>query len=125
MFDPTAFYSFLKWAAPLLGASGFLLTLRKDFLKRADDWANTLLNNHLAHIQASMSEVVIETKLTNDLLRTADRRDLDSVIRVGEVKQALILNQDKQQVVWDGVLKSLTLLEDRTRPSSRPRTRRR
>lgn len=128
MFDPTSLYGLAKWAAPLLGATGFALTLRKDILKRADEWANTLLNNHLRHIQDATTETVSETKKTNELLASATLRDIDTANKVHEVKTTLIDHHEKQQQVWNGILNTLTVLEDRTRrrtprPASRKRKR--
>lgn len=124
MFDPTALYGFLKWAAPILGATGFALTLRKDILKRADDWANKLLNNHLNHIQEATLQTVEETKTTNRLLAAAALRDVEVATRVTEVKDTLLDHHDKEQQVWGGILKTLAVLEDRTRSSRKPSTRR-
>lgn len=122
MFDPTALYGLIKWAAPVLGATGFALTLRKDILKRADEWANTLLNNHLRHIQDATTETVSETKKTNDLLASAALRDIEVANKVHEVKQTLVDHHEKQQQVWSGILQTLTVLEDRTRRRTPRRT---
>jgi hypothetical protein len=123
VFDPSALYSFLKWAAPILGATGFALKMRTDVLKRADDWANKLLNNHLNHIQTATMETVAETKTTNKLLAAAALKDIETANRVTEVKETLIEHHDREQQVWGGILNTLSVLEDRTR-RSRPSTRR-
>jgi hypothetical protein len=135
MFDPSVLYGVIKWAAPVLGATGFALTMRKDILKRADEWANTLLNNHLNHIQDATVQTVLETKKTNDILARNEEalnasvlRDIEVSQRVTEVKQTLDEHHEKQQQVWNGILNTLAVLEDRTRrrtprPTSRKRTR--
>src|SRR6266496_3168499 len=110
-FDPSSLYSFLKWAAPIIGITGFLLTIRKDILKRADDWANTLLNNHLQHIQAATAEAVKETRMTNELL-------VASALRETAVKDTLMSHHERQQNIWSSILSTLTILEDRTRRQS-------
>lgn len=123
MFDPTALYSFLRWAAPILGATGFALKVRTDILKRADDWANKLLNNHLTHIQDATLQTVTETQTTNRLLTAAALKDIEVSNRVNEVKETLVIHHDKEQRVWGGILKTLAVLEDRTR-NSKPSSRR-
>lgn len=130
MFDGSALYGLIKWAAPVLGATGFAVTLRKDILKRADEWANTLLNNHLTHIQQATSDTVVESVRTNSLLAAAALKDIEVATQVKDVKQTLTEHHEKETQVWGAVLNTLTVLEDRTRrrtprPSTRTRTRKR
>jgi hypothetical protein len=115
VFDPTALYGFLKWLAPILGAAGFAIKVRGDVLKRADDWANKLLNNHLAHIQEATIQTVSETQTTNKLLSISAQKDIEVSNRVLEVKETLLEHHEKEQQVWGGILNTLSVLEDRTR----------
>jgi len=118
------FYEALKWWGPILGAAAMAIKVRKDVISRADVWVNTLLNNHLAHIQAATTETVAETKNTNKLLAAAALKDIEVANKVMEVKDTLLDHHDKEQQVWGGILKTLAVLEDRTRSSRKPSTRR-
>lgn len=105
--------------------SGFVLISKAYFTskKSIGEWANKLLTNHLAHIQVATETTVAETKKTNALLDKAAQSDLVVAERVQSVAQSLNSHTEKQMEVWTGVVKTLSVLEDRTRRSSRtPRT---
>jgi hypothetical protein len=80
-----------------------------------------LLNNHLSHIQSATEKTVAETQKTNDLLAKAAQSDIRVAEKVADVAVKLDEHTDKQMLVWQGVVKTLAVLEDRTR-SRTPRT---
>lgn len=129
---PTALYDQLKFWLPLI--SGFVLAYKgfKSLKKSIDGWASNLFDNHLSHIQAATASTVAETKATNALLEAAASRDMEVARHVAEVKSALDLHEvkiqaheDKEMVVWQGVVNTLTVLEDRSRGKTPRRVSRR
>lgn len=116
-------YEALKWWGPILGFAAMAFKVRKDIITRADAWANTLLNNHLTHIQEATATTVVETKKTNTLLETASLKDSAVAQRVEDVRNTLVTHQEKEIQVWAGILKTLAILEDRTSPARKSRAR--
>lgn len=74
-------------------------------------WADTLLNNHLHSIQAATQSTEIETKKTNGLLT-------DSAGKLDMLQNTTHDHNEKQMVIWQGVVNTLSVLEDRTRSRS-------
>lgn len=129
---PTVIYDQLKFWLPL--ASAFILAYKgfQSIKKSIDGWAEKLFSNHLFHIQEATTNTVTETKATNELLKASALRDLDIARHVTEVKESLQANEkmtrgheDKEMMVWQGVVNTLTVLEDRSRIKTPRRARRR
>ena len=119
-------YEVLKWWGPILGFAAMVFKIRKDVIARADTWMNSLLNNHLSHIQDATMTTVVETKKTNDLLTAAAIKSTFVAEKVEDVRDTLTLHHEKETQVWSGILNTLSVLEDRTRVERKtPRARRR
>lgn len=130
---PTVVYDQLKFWLPLVSA--FLLAYKgfQSIKKSVDGWAAKLFDNHLSHIQSATTDTVTETKATNELLKASAIKDTDIARHVSEVKDTLAASdkltrahEDKEMMVWQGVVNTLTVLEDRTRmktPRRSPRRR--
>jgi hypothetical protein len=58
-------HEFLKTWMPWLTAGGFLIHVYTTLRSRVTDWADKLLDNHLAHLQDSMTS--LETKTDKNL----------------------------------------------------------
>lgn len=91
----------IRWWLPLV--SGFALVIKAYMSAKANvsEWASRLLDNHLAHIEVATTSTHEETKNTNVLLAKQSDMILD--------------HQSKNLEVWQGVVGTLKVLEDRTR----------
>jgi hypothetical protein len=119
-------YEIIKWWGPILGFVAMVFKLRKDVISRADTWMNSLLNNHLSHIQEATMTTVVETQKTNELLTAAALKTVMVAEKVEDVRDTLTAHHEKETQVWAGVLNTLSVLEDRTRVELKtPRARRR
>ena len=107
-------YEIIKYWLPLASAFTMVWGIYRGTKKNISRWAESLFENHLKHIQKATEETVAETKKTNVLLGTA-------AMNIADVKLSLADHVAKAGQVWDGVTKTLTVLEDRTR---RPRVAR-
>lgn len=108
-------YSEIKFWLPLIT----IITVFYKAKTAVSGWADTLLNNHLHGIEQATVSTVTETKETNVLLR-------DSSGKLDMIQNTLADHQAKNLQVWQGVVNSLSVLEDRTRgKSSTPRRRKR
>lgn len=134
-------YDQLKYWLPM--ASAFALAVKgfQVIKKSIDGWAETLFKNHLNHIQEATAATVEATNITNQLLTTAAVNNLETAKHVAEVKADLLAyttgitanvssiktdikeHEDKEMTVWQGVVNTLTVLEDRSRIKT-PRRRR-
>jgi len=77
------------------------------------------MHNHLAHIQEATETTVAETKKTNEILQASSRQTNDIAIKLTD-------HVEKSTLVWDGIVRTLVVLEDRTKNSRKtPRTPRR
>lgn len=128
----TVIYEQLKFWLPVI--SGFLLTYKgfKSFKTSVDDWAAKLFDNHLSHIQTATMSTVDATNKTNDLLAASALKDIDVARRVEDARKALdeneskrVAHEEKEMLVWHGVVNTLTVLEDRSRIKTPRRTVRR
>jgi len=119
MIDPNVFYEAIKFWLPMTTALTLVVKAYLGAKRGVSGWAEQLLSNHLSHIQTATETTVQETRETNKLLTVAAQRDLDVATKVVEVKDTLQEHHEKQQVVWNGILNTLTVLEDRTRRSVR------
>lgn len=101
MSDLNAMYGELKFWLPMI--SGFSLAAGIWFKakKSMQEWASKLLDNHLSHIQTATE---------------------NTAASLSGLTQALINHEEKEMQVWQGVVRTLDVLEDRT---SRSRARRR
>jgi hypothetical protein len=99
-----AAYEVLKFWLPIISAFGLIIKAYIGAKKNVGDWANTLLSNHLTHIQDATMKTVEETQRTNDLISQ---------------------HNEKEMAVWQGVVNTLAVLEDRTRSRSRTPRRKR
>jgi len=101
-------YSEIKFWLPLIT----IITVFYKAKTAVSGWADTLLNNHLSGIEKATVSTVTETKETNVLLR-------DHSGKLDMVQSTLTEQHMKQLQVWDGVVKTLAILEDRTKSSRR------
>lgn len=119
--DIAAVYTAAKYWIPLSTLFVMVFKAYTSGKRSIGAWAEKLLSNHLTHIQAATESTVLETKKTNVLLETAAVKQDATSKEVTESKNLLKDNAEKQLQVWQGVVKTLAVLEDRTRRSS-PRT---
>jgi hypothetical protein len=70
-------------------------------------WADQLLNNHLHSIQSATMSTEVETKKTNSLLG-------DNTGKLNMLQNTVHDHQEKELRVWEGVVNTLSILEDRT-----------
>jgi len=75
-------------------------------------WADQLLNNHLYSIQEATKNTETETKRTNDLLG-------DNTGKLNMLQNTVHEHNEKEIQVWSGIVKTLAVLEDRTRVTKR------
>lgn len=127
---PPLIYEQMKFWLPLVSA--FVLAYKgfQSIKSSIDGWAAKLFDNHLSHIQTATMSTVTETKTTNDLLKAAALKGVEVATHVADVKKALAdsdgkqrAHEEKEMMVWQGVVNTLTVLEDRSRMKT-PRRRR-
>lgn len=104
MSDLNAIYSEMKFWLPFVTVMGLVWKARA----AVNGWAEKLFTNHLHHIEAATIATVEETKKTNGLLK-------DSAGKLDMVQNTMSNHHDKQLQVWQGVVGTLSVLEDRTR----------
>jgi hypothetical protein len=107
-------YEMVKYWLPLVSAGGLVVKAYLTAKKNISEYAARLLDNHLSGIEAATKSTEVETKTTNRLL--ADVSGQNTL-----VLNTMNQHQEKQMLVWDGVVKTLAILEDRTRVSRRAR----
>lgn len=100
MTDPNLLYGELKFWLPLLTFSGLIVKAYLNFRKSTTEWMNQLLDNHLTHIQKA-------TQTTSD--------------GIAGLANAFNSHEEKEMKVWEGVVRTLDVLEDRTARRSRAR----
>jgi hypothetical protein len=71
-------------------------------------WADSLLNNHLHSIQTATQSTEVETKKTNSLLE-------DNTGKLNLLQSTVRDHNEKQLVIFQGIVNTLAVLEDRTR----------
>ena len=69
MLTTAAIYAFLKFWLPLASAFGLVIKGYTSLSNRAGRWAETLLSNHLHHVQLSLDGIQASTQATVDLLK--------------------------------------------------------
>ena len=74
-------------------------------------WADSILNNHLHSIQVATQSTETETKKTNSLLE-------DNTGKLVMLQNTVHDHNEKQLVIFQGIVNTLTVLEDRTRGGS-------
>lgn len=137
-------YDQLKYWLPL--ASAFVLAYKgfQSIKKSIDGWAEALFHNHLSHIQDATVATVEATNKTNELLTARAQRDVEVAQHVLDVKTELAKtnaetlttvafvrddikqHEEKEMQVWQGVVNTLAVLEDRSgRPLRRSPAKRR
>jgi hypothetical protein len=107
-------YEVIKWWLPIVSAGGIVVKAYLTAKKSISSYAEKLLNNHLAGIEAATKSTEAETKVTNKLLTDVSGQNV-------MVINAMNDHHDKQMLVWDSVTKTLAILEDRTRVTRRAR----
>jgi hypothetical protein len=107
-------YEMIKWWLPIISFGGIVVKAYLTAKKNISEYAEKLLNNHLAGIETATKSTEVETKTTNKLLTDVYGQNT-------MVMNTMNQHQEKQMLVWDGVVKTLTILEDRTRVSRRAR----
>ena len=108
MSDLNVVYGELKFWLPFITIGTLVWKARA----AVNGWAEKLFTNHLHHIEKATIETVEETKKTNGLLK-------ESSGKLDMVQNTLSTHHDKQLQVWQGVVGTLSVLEDRTRPTKR------
>lgn len=98
-----AVYTELKYWLPLIT----IVTLGWKAKAAITLWADSLLNNHLHSIQEATQSTEIETKKTNSLLA-------DNTGKLEMLQSTVSAHQEKEVQVWQGVVNTLAVLEDRT-----------
>jgi hypothetical protein len=105
-------YTELKYWLPLVT----IVTIGWKAKAAITTWADSILNNHLHSIQVATQSTEVETKKTNSILvNNTDKLDV--------LAANLSSHQEKEAIVWQGVVNTLTILEDRTRSSRTPKKR--
>jgi hypothetical protein len=102
----------LRWWLPIISAFGIVIKAYTGAKKNVSDFCDKLLSNHLAHIEVATVSNAEEAKQTNVLLR-------DHSGKLELVQNTLADHQEKNLIVWQGVLESLTVLKERTRACTR------
>jgi hypothetical protein len=119
MSDLNQLYIELKFWLPVVTAFTIVVKAYLGGKGKISDWADQLLNNHLSHIETATTSTEVETKKTNELLRTAAERDIATASKVDAVQSTLHTQHERQLEVWHGVTQALTVLKERTRVCSR------
>jgi len=103
MSDLNTVYREMKFWLPMISAMGIVWKARTAIT----GWADRLMNNHLHSIQESTKSTEIETKRTNDLL-------VKSASDMVMLQNTIAEHAEKSAQVWNGILNTLAVLEDRT-----------
>ncbi len=98
----------IRWWLPIASAFGLIIKAYTSTKKNVSEFVERLLSNHLAHIETATVSNAEEAKQTNVLLK-------DHSGKLEMVQDTLSAQHDKQLQVWDGVVKTLAIIEDRTR----------
>jgi hypothetical protein len=99
-------YEMIKWWLPILSFGGIIVKAYLTAKKNISDYADRLLSNHLVHIEEATKSTEVETKTTNKLLTDVYGQNMMVLNTINQ-------HQEKQMLVWDGVVKTLAILEDR------------
>jgi hypothetical protein len=102
----------IRWWLPIISAFGLIIKAYTSTKKNVAEFVERLLSNHLAHIETATVSNAEEAKQTNVLLK-------DHSGKLEMVQATLSDNHAKQLRVWSGVVKTLALIEDRTRTPKR------
>jgi hypothetical protein len=122
MIAPLIAYEAVKFWLPLITIIGLIVKAYGSAKNNIGEWAHTLLNNHLSHLEAAATATKEETIKTNDILKQSGNHFETVVNKLDTVFETINTHQERQMQVWDGVTKTLTILEDR---SGRARARKR
>ena len=106
MHDLNLIYQELRWWLPMLTIGTIIWKAKKALTTYAD----ALLTNHLAHIQTATMSTEVETKRTNTLLE-------DNTGKLNMLQNTVAEHNEKEAIVWQGVVESLIILKERTQPS--------
>ena len=117
---PFALYEIIKWWLPLITAGMLIVKAYLSAKKGIGEWAHSLLTNHLSHIEQAATSTKEETIRTNQILADSGKHYETVVTKLDKAFETINLHQERQMQVWDGVTKTLAILEDR---SARPRIR--
>jgi hypothetical protein len=116
-------YEILKFWLPIVSAGGIVIKAYLTVKKGVGDWAERLLSNHLVHIEAAAKSTEAETKKTNEILKDSGERYQSVVRKLDIAFENMNEHNEKQLIMWDGVAKTLAVLEDRTRTARAARAR--
>lgn len=108
-------YQEIKWWLPMLSAAAVVWKAKAAI----NGWAEKLFQNHLAHIEEATVSTEKETKNTNILLK-------DSAGKLDMLQATVHDHQEKELIVWQGVVEALAVLKERTRvcaPSRRKKVK--
>lgn len=100
-------YTELKYWLPLVT----IITLGWKAKFAITTWADSILNNHLHSIQLATQSTETETKKTNSLLE-------DNTGKLVMLQNTVHDHNEKQLVIFQGIVNTLAVLEDRTRGGS-------
>ena len=116
-------YEVIKWWLPIVSAGGIVIKAYLTAKKSISEYAEKLLNNHLAGIEAATKSTEAETKRTNALLKDSGDHYQAVATKLDTAFETMSQHHEKQLFVWDSVSKTLAVLEDRTQVSRRERER--
>jgi hypothetical protein len=108
MTDLNALYHEAKFWLPMVTIFGIVIKAWLSSKQGVSDWADKLLNNHLAGIETATQSTETETKKTNELLR-------DHAGKLDMVQATLSEHHEHQLEAWKGITESLIILKERTR----------
>ena len=101
-------YEMIRWWLPILSFGGIVIKAYLSAKKSVGEWANKLFDNHLTHIEQATKNTEAETRVSNQLLKDVSGQNIMVLNTMNEY-------HEKQLVIWDGIVKTLAILEDRTR----------
>jgi hypothetical protein len=113
-------YETIKFWLPLVTVGGIVIKAYLSAKKGIGEWAHSLLTNHLSHIEQATVSTKEETVRTNQILADSGKHYETVVNKLDTAFETINAHQERQMAVWDGVTKTLAILEDR---SNRPRIR--
>jgi hypothetical protein len=107
-------YELIRWWLPIITVITLVVKAYLSVKKSIGEWTNKLLDNHLAHIEKASISTEAETKVTNKLLTQVSEQHATLEKKVDAVFTNMNMHQERQLQMWDGVAKTLAILEDRS-----------
>jgi uncharacterized protein YoxC len=101
-------YEIFKFWMPVISGFAMVIKAYTSTKKSVTEFAERLLNNHLAGIETATVSTEALTKQTNVLLK-------DSSGKIDMLQATVADHNEKDLQVWAAVTQSLTILAERTR----------